>query len=186
MPPQKKEKNLPIYFEKLTPLPGPESGLEAQITAICRRQGEIENGYHALFEDMRLGFEQTKNPLFVWDCYALCRRLNKPVPSWIFEYFDSVASKMMNRNNNAGKLPEILGFKEMCKDGKQYGGKAWPQYLSYTTGREVAARVVRYLRENPGVTIEVACEKVLALREMRLPPWYTAKEVHKWYKRYFP
>lgn len=185
MPPKRKEKKLPPYLEQLSPLPDCDTDLDAHLVAFCRRQEELRDRYHALFEDLRQEFENTKNPLFAWDCYALCRRENKPVPLWVFEYLDSVAFRMMSKDSNPRKLPDILGFTEMRVEGKRASGKAWAQYLSYTTGREVAASVARYLRENPGEKIQEACKKIYNDSKTRFAPWYAVAEIEKWYKKYF-
>ncbi|MGD8993030.1 MAG: hypothetical protein PVI00_16350 [Desulfobacterales bacterium] len=43
-----------------------------------------------------VNFQITKNPLFVWEAFKLCREHGKEVPDWVYEYFENVASNLLS------------------------------------------------------------------------------------------
>lgn len=44
---------------------------------------------------LKLWYEKTRNPYFVWSAYKFFRNTNRPVPRWVLYYFDSTANELM-------------------------------------------------------------------------------------------
>ena len=63
----------------------------------------------------RLFYKKTKNPLFLWEVYRLCRTENAPIPEWIYKYLDDCAGKILTNNDPgeraASLCHEALGLK---------------------------------------------------------------------------
>ncbi len=55
---------------------------------------------------LKLWYEKTQNPYFVWSAYMFFRKSNRPVPKWVLFYFDDSADRILQ-----GKQPlEALEF----------------------------------------------------------------------------
>ena len=65
-----------------------------------------------------VNFQESKNPLFVWEAFKLCRDHGQKVPDWVFEYFDNVASNLislserekMSDQRAADEVYDVLGM----------------------------------------------------------------------------
>ena len=44
---------------------------------------------------LKMWFEKTQNPYFVWSAYSFFRKTNRPVPKWVLYYFDNSASNLL-------------------------------------------------------------------------------------------
>ena len=44
---------------------------------------------------LKLWYEKTRNPYFVWSAYKFFRNTNRPVPKWVLYYFDNSANELM-------------------------------------------------------------------------------------------
>jgi len=44
---------------------------------------------------LKLWYEKTRNPYFVWSAYKFFRYTNRPVPKWVLYYFDNSANELM-------------------------------------------------------------------------------------------
>jgi hypothetical protein len=44
---------------------------------------------------LKLWYEKTGNPYFVWSAYKFFRYTNRPVPKWVLYYFDNTAKELM-------------------------------------------------------------------------------------------
>ena len=62
-----------------------------------------------------LYYKTTKNPLFLWEIYRLCRKEEIAIPKWVYKYFDECADKILINNDPGDKAPslchEALGLK---------------------------------------------------------------------------
>jgi hypothetical protein len=63
----------------------------------------------------RSGWEETGNPVYVWQAVAVCTQHKKPLPDWIITYLAEVAQRMTSADARAAKdlrkvLPKIMGF----------------------------------------------------------------------------
>jgi hypothetical protein len=45
-----------------------------------------------------LFYRKTKNPLFLWQAYQICRKEKFAIPGWIYKYFDDCAGKILINN----------------------------------------------------------------------------------------
>ena len=61
---------------------------------------------------LKLWYEKTGNPYFVWSAYKFFRNTNRPVPKWVLYYFDDSANALLQ----GGEPLEALDFVE--EDGK--------------------------------------------------------------------
>ena len=43
-----------------------------------------------------VNFQNTKNPLFVWEAFKFCCDNEQKIPDWVFEYFKNVASNLIS------------------------------------------------------------------------------------------
>ena len=53
----------------------------------------------------REGYENTKNPLYVWQAYQEARAAGITVPEWILEYLDESAAALWELRSRSEKLP---------------------------------------------------------------------------------
>lgn len=161
------------------------------ISDIIRSEIELSSKRHdSLMDSKRLEFEETKNPLFAWDAFSICKIKKKPIPDWVWSYLTSVSTKIMNSDAQPKDLPEILGF----KDNRQLmngGAQAFKQYRTLMVRMKAVAYVVNILRKQPEQTIEGACETAFELMKRRWNPQddhrkslYSAASIHDWYKQY--
>ena len=44
---------------------------------------------------LKMWFEKTQNPYFVWSAYVFFRKTNRPVPKWVLFYLDNSASNLL-------------------------------------------------------------------------------------------
>jgi hypothetical protein len=79
----------------------------------------------------RSGWEETNNPVYVWEAIAVCTEHKKPLPDWIVTYLAKVAQRMTSAETRAAKdvrkiLPRIFGFPTKAGPGRPFdpdGGK---------------------------------------------------------------
>jgi predicted RNA methylase len=67
-----------------------------------------------------VNFQESKNPLFVWEAFKFCRDNGKEIPDWVFEYFGNVASNLISlsereRMSDQRAADEVYGALEMSK-----------------------------------------------------------------------
>ena len=55
-------------------------------------------------------FRKTRNPLFAWMMWSVCRTMRKDMPAWLLDYFDRVASDLLTRALNEPPKSEIAMF----------------------------------------------------------------------------
>jgi hypothetical protein len=41
-------------------------------------------------------FNSYKNPIYIWEAYACCRKWEIDIPCWVFEYFDRCSENLIN------------------------------------------------------------------------------------------
>ena len=62
-----------------------------------------------------LFYKKTRNPIFLWVVYQLCRKENITMPEWVYEYIDNCADKILidkdPKDKAASLCYEALGFK---------------------------------------------------------------------------
>jgi hypothetical protein len=62
-----------------------------------------------------LYYKTTKNPLFLWEVFRLCREEDLLIPEWVNNYFDDCASKLLTAKDPGERAPflcyEALDFK---------------------------------------------------------------------------
>jgi hypothetical protein len=63
----------------------------------------------------RSGWEEEKNPIYVWETIGICTKHKKPLPGWVVSYLADVAQRMTSDDAKAATdlrevLPRIMGF----------------------------------------------------------------------------
>ena len=62
-----------------------------------------------------LFYKKTKNPLFLWEVYRLCRTEKATIPEWVYKYLDDCAGKILTNNDPGDRAAslchEALGLK---------------------------------------------------------------------------
>jgi hypothetical protein len=63
----------------------------------------------------RSGWEETGNPVYVWETIAICTEHKKPLPDWVMDYLAAAARRMSSADARAATdlrkvLPKIMGF----------------------------------------------------------------------------
>jgi hypothetical protein len=63
----------------------------------------------------RSRWEETANPVYVWEAIAVCTKHERSLPDWVMAYLAVVAKLMMSEEARAvtdlrGVLPSIMGF----------------------------------------------------------------------------
>jgi hypothetical protein len=65
-----------------------------------------------------INYQESHNPLFVWEAFQYCRDYGKEIPDWIFEYLENVASNLlslskrdkMSSQRAAAEVYDVLGM----------------------------------------------------------------------------
>ncbi|MHB1400670.1 MAG: hypothetical protein ACYDAI_11045 [Trichloromonadaceae bacterium] len=73
--------------------------LSAGIDALLEKASET--GLERYLKKLRSLYNRTKNPLFVWAAFDLCRKIEAPAPEWVMQYFAESARKLLRRANSA-------------------------------------------------------------------------------------
>ena len=47
-------------------------------------------------DSLHINFQESDNPLFVWEAFETCRDRGQEIPDWVFEYFENVASNLVS------------------------------------------------------------------------------------------
>jgi hypothetical protein len=63
----------------------------------------------------RSQWEETGNPVYVWEAVAVCAERKRPFPEWVVDYLGGVAQRMTSADTRAATdvrkvLPKIMGF----------------------------------------------------------------------------
>ncbi len=67
-----------------------------------------------------INFQESENPLFVWEAFKTCRDHGQEIPDWVFEYFENVASNLVSLSERekmyderaSAEVYEALGMKK--------------------------------------------------------------------------
>jgi hypothetical protein len=82
---------------------------------------ELKVDAEAVLSMLAQGYSDTKNPLFLWRIYHICRVTGRPVPDVIWTYFDDCALNLHNAVHQY-KLDEVIS-KKGSRSG-EYAGEA--------------------------------------------------------------
>ena len=64
---------------------------------------------------LRYLFNSYKNPIYIWEAYATCRKYEIKIPNWVLEYFDSCTEKLMRISpspRSSDKVYQALKFND--------------------------------------------------------------------------
>lgn len=161
------DRPLPNYLDSTPISTGDEDGNPFEVEIECRR--------NAYLEDLRIAFEKDGNPLFAWDAYLICRRRNRSVPPWVFDYLDSAATRMMSQKNTLKNLADIVGIQPQMRKGKE---TVWTRYSRYHFRRKAVNLVKEFLLETDdvGLACRRAYKKLQEMWQDRMDPFFERKE----------
>ena len=128
-------------------------------------------------ELFRQRYEDTGNPLALWDCYIPARKSGEPVPEFVLEYLDRAAAALLNTDNDIKAVGRCLEL-NVGKTNKG-GHSAFTQYGDHLTRRQAVFAVYQELEDHPGLKVDDACAKVA--NRLRLP--VDGGAVLKWYSQ---
>ncbi len=68
-----------------------------------------------------INYQESDNPLFVWEAFKYCRDNGKEIPDWVYEYFENVASNLLSLSKRdrmsdkraSAEVHEALGMKKL-------------------------------------------------------------------------
>ncbi len=111
-------------------------------------------------EELELGWELFKNPLFVWAAIAECDDLGSEYPRWIKDYLTTSADKIFGRYINkegedAAKntIKRILGFNSAGR------GNIFTQYNTQRRNVTAFIALATFLTEHPNAKHEPILER---------------------------
>jgi hypothetical protein len=128
-------------------------------------------------------FEEDKNPLFVFEAYAICRKRERPLPYWVLGYLDQIAEKLLSlgerkktfRGRTSAQVYEALGMSQ------RHPRNVFVRYQISNRERMIWARVESLICKGKKVTD--AFEEVL--RESREEGWSPACNLQTVKKAYY-
>jgi hypothetical protein len=101
-----------------------------------------------MLDSIRQGYEDEKNPLFVWEAFKICMDESLYIPDWVFRYFNEVAGKLLelprkyktvsSDERSADEICGILGLS--TKKGSR---PVYEKYRIYERNREIISRISR-------------------------------------------
>jgi len=148
MPKKRVDKPVPEPFQ---PVPTSWKNGEPKSRLLeCFSYEPIKKKRRSLLDIFRKDFKEIKNPLSVWDAYAIARADGEPVPSWVLEYFDKVAKRLLNPKKKAKDIPRALMFYDAAGPGP------FKQYHSFQIRRTALIHVLNALKKTPDLSIENA------------------------------
>ncbi len=141
---KKRRRTLPLNYYLLPP-EVPESGpVEVRLKAYFRGLDIIQQQKKRSLDGFKLDYEETGNPLAVWDAYQFVRENSLPLPEWILKYLDGTAKRLMRTDNKANKLDWCFGF------DSSGGSGPWKQYKSYRERIIAISYVIDQINKNDG------------------------------------
>ena len=187
MPRERKKKKPPYSYvvSQVAALRAIEEKGELDEESYSKHYMSLRLSKHSL-EEERQSFNETKNPLYIWSAYLLCREFDKPWPDyvkeymdWIMEYFEEVAKGLLNTKNNLSDCALHLGFE--LKDG---GPSQFKQYEKATSMEYILGELIMLLN-NEDISIEDAYTKISeefeeihkeSISEAKIKDWYLKKK----------
>jgi hypothetical protein len=149
-----------------------------QLKDALTRHNVIHNRKKRWAGEFKQRYEETNNPLALWDCYMHARKIGEPVPEFVLEYLDRVAGNLLNVDNDIKTAGRCLELKAN-KSGKQGGHSAFTQYDDYLTRRAAVFAVYQKLESQPKLSVMKACKKVAE----KCPLAGNGETVFQWYKQ---
>jgi len=135
---------------------GPEE-VKAKFEAIF---SAVPNKRQAWLDALEREYEETENPLCVWDAWSLARGWGHAVPSWVLAYMDDTAKMLLRSENKTKDVPSILGFTPALSRPKS----AFESYTHLRAKTFAVTRVKMLLRENPD-DVEALAKAALAVED---------------------
>lgn len=127
-------------------------GTANDVCVLYRTSKEFKDG---MDDECRQTYEESKNPLWAWHAYITAREVKTKVPEWVMQYLDGVANGLLSHENKLADCALHLGF-----DLKGGGKNPFKQILDGVFRSMAVREVRRQLAENPGMTVDAACETV--------------------------
>jgi len=184
VPRKRKKKKVPYSYvvSQVAALRAIEEKGELDKESYSKHYMSLRLSKHSL-EEKRQSFNETKNPLYIWSAYLLCREFDKPWPDyvkeymdWIMECFEEVAKGLLNTRNNLSDCALHLGFE--LKDG---GPSQFKQYERASNMEYILGEVIHRLNMNEYNSIEDAFEEISLEFEELHNEQISAAKIKDWY-----
>jgi hypothetical protein len=127
-------------------------------------------------------YEIDKNPLYAWHEYYIRREFDEPIPDWVLEYFDRVASKLLQATEPGSKADVQAAAAEALELKKPGKTGAGTKFTKFRTAPEWAEHAYAVYKKLQGGAVkldaafgEVAQEKGVSNSTVRRA-WETAKK----------
>jgi hypothetical protein len=107
MPKIRKQKPVPIHRRPQKGGSEAEGNLDEALKTFFT---ELPQRRKSALDELKHGWDETENPLFVWNAWQFSREAGLPVPEWVDEYFDGCARALLSYPNEAKDIPALIGF----------------------------------------------------------------------------
>lgn len=89
-----------------------------------------------------INYQESNNPLFVWEAFKYCRDNGKEIPDWVHEYFENVASNLlslskrdrMSNKRASAEVYEALGMKGSSRN-------IFNRFSTYKRNQNIVSRI---------------------------------------------
>ena len=108
---------------------------------------ELKEIAPALLVALHEGYLKTKNHLFLWRIYGICRLIGQPIPEFVLSYFDYCAH---NLHNKVHELPLKSAITRKASKDSKYAGEDCLKALGLYQKNKASAfvRMKQYLAEH--------------------------------------
>jgi len=120
-------------------------------------------------------YEETENPLAIWDCYLHARKLGEPVPEFVHVYLERAAENLLNTDNNLKTVGRCLELN--IKKKNKGGHSAFTQYADHLERRKAVFAVYQAINDKPELEIDDVCDAIARKHNLVVD----GGTVKKWY-----
>lgn len=103
---------------------------------------------------------ETKNPLYVYDTFLICRENHISIPKWVFEYLSDVMAHILGIGCGDGTRASDAVYKALGLNGSTGRGNYFSEFLASQENTDTLQSIDEYKRENPKVPLEKIFIKV--------------------------
>jgi len=131
-------------------------------------------------------YQETGNPLFIWEAYQETRKALLPIPGWVAEYLDQVAERAITVEQYSPEVTEyIMGFRK-TPDGPGTGGGASliKQRKTYSRKMNTIIHAIFMKKGRPEMSLDDICNFLANEMQEGDGIDITGDTIKKWYYEY--